>query len=301
MTDTINFSNKSAVGQQDKGTIDDKERAHFAEQGKILWKEGQPLQLMNQVNVPAIVDALVPPTEANRVLREGPLPLRGFRILDAGCGGGLLSEPLAKLGVCDSLLNPHKTSANATAFHFRSDGRGHRLRAGVARHRRGSRQTGPGARESGRLRYVCSTIEEYYSSIVGCVSSNFTEFGECVQVIPPVPPEAAFDLVVASGVVKHVADVPLFVRYVVAFVRPGGALYFMTINRTWRAFFVMILITEYVLRFLPRGTHHYAKLVSPEELRIQLEKSKYCRNLSPGTHISRALPYNLRKTLTVLY
>lgn len=133
----------------------------------------------------------------------------------------------------------------------------------------------PELAESGRLRYVCASIEEYLSTVAG-VSSSSAHAGESREVpIPSVPPEVAFDLVVASGVVEHVADVPLFVRYVVPFVRPGGVLYFMTINRTWRAYFVMILLTEYVLRFLPRGTHHYDKLVPPEELRNQLEKSMH--------------------------
>ena len=100
MTDTrrTQSSKNAATGQQGKGTVDENERIHFAERGESLWKEGKPLQLMNQLNVPAVIDALLPPTEENRVLRDGPLPLRGFRILDAGCGGGLLSEPLAKLG-----------------------------------------------------------------------------------------------------------------------------------------------------------------------------------------------------------
>ena len=100
MSDTTSTKTpKTAAAQHEtKGTVDAKELAHFAEHGKDMWKEGHPLQLMNQLRVPAIVDALLPPTETNRVLRDGPLPLRGFRILDVGCGGGFLAEPLAKLG-----------------------------------------------------------------------------------------------------------------------------------------------------------------------------------------------------------
>ena len=100
MSDTTStHASKTAAAQQEAtGTVDAKELAHFAEVGKDMWREGHPLQLMNRLRVPAILDALLPPTEANRVLREGPLPLRGFRILDVGCGGGFLSEPLAKLG-----------------------------------------------------------------------------------------------------------------------------------------------------------------------------------------------------------
>ena len=127
--------------------------------------------------------------------------------------------------------------------------------------------------ESGRLHYICATIEEYLFK-VGKVHSITAESGgpEGVQ-IPEVPLEVAFDLVVASEVVQHVADVPFFVRCVVALVRLNGALYFTSVNRTWRAYIMMILLVEYVLRFIPRGTHHYKKFVSPEELLIQLEQS----------------------------
>lgn len=82
-----------------KGTADGKKCAHFAIHCKNHWKDEHRSQLMNDLKVPAIVDSLLPFTEQNRAIRDGPLPLRGFRILDVGCGCGLLSERLAKLGV----------------------------------------------------------------------------------------------------------------------------------------------------------------------------------------------------------
>lgn len=145
--------------------------------------------------------------------------------------------------------------------------------------------------ESGRLHYVCATIEEYYKK-VGGAAPIVTETGGSGNVqIPQVPPEAAFDLVVASEVVEHVPDIPLIIRYMAALVRPGGALYFTTINRTWRAYIVIIVLGEYVSRIVQRGTHHYEKFVTPEELRIQLEQSKYCYNAILGdTNTRIALP-----------
>ena len=128
--------------------------------------------------------------------------------------------------------------------------------------------------ESGRLRYVCGTIEEYHKNVGGAPPISSETSGSGNVQIPPVPPQAAFDLVVASEMAEHVADLPLIIRYIAALVRPGGALYFTTINRTWLAYIMMIVLCEYVLRMIPRGTHHYEKLVPPEELRIQLELSK---------------------------
>ena len=132
--------------------------------------------------------------------------------------------------------------------------------------------------ESGRLHYVCATIEEYHKKVGGAPPISTETSGSGNVKIPQVPPESAFDLVVASEMVEHVADFPLIIRYIAALVRPGGALYFTTINRTWRAYIMMIVLGEYVLRLIPRGTHHYEKLVPPEELRIQLELSKYYFN-----------------------
>ena len=75
-----------------------------------------------------------------------------------------------------------------------------------------------------------------------------------------------YDVVLILEVVEHVADVPLFVESVAALVRPGGLVIASTINRTLKAFALAIVGAEYVLRWLPRGTHSYEKLVTPSEL-----------------------------------
>ncbi len=82
---------------------------------------------------------------------------------------------------------------------------------------------------------------------------------------------AQFDLVVAMEVVEHVADVPLFLRACAQVLRPDGLLLLSTINRTLRAFALAIVGAEYVLRWLPRGTHDWEKFVTPAELREAAE------------------------------
>ena len=82
-----------------------------------------------------------------------------------------------------------------------------------------------------------------------------------------------FDVVLAMEVVEHVADIDAFIAACAALVKPGGLLFVATINRTPKAFALAIVGAEYVLRWLPRGTHDYSKLVRPAELEAALTKA----------------------------
>ena len=82
-----------------------------------------------------------------------------------------------------------------------------------------------------------------------------------------------FDVVLAMEVVEHVADIDAFIAASAALVKPGGLLFVATINRTLKAFALAIVGAEYVLRWLPRGTHEYDKLVRPAELEASLAKA----------------------------
>jgi 2-polyprenyl-6-hydroxyphenyl methylase/3-demethylubiquinone-9 3-methyltransferase len=149
--------------------------------------------------------------------------LKGLRILDIGCGGGILSEPLARLGASVVGADPSERNIEAA--------RHHAGKAGVA------------------VDYRCTTAEE------------LADAGE------------RFDIVLAMEVIEHVADVNLFIRRCAEMVRPGGLLVVATINRTMKSFALAIVGAEYVLRWLPRGTHQWDKFVTPNELEIALEQS----------------------------
>jgi 2-polyprenyl-6-hydroxyphenyl methylase / 3-demethylubiquinone-9 3-methyltransferase len=82
-----------------------------------------------------------------------------------------------------------------------------------------------------------------------------------------------FDVVLAMEVVEHVADVALFVDLAASMVKPGGLLFVATLNRTMKSFALAIVGAEYVLRWLPRGTHQWDKFVTPNELEIAIEKA----------------------------
>jgi 2-polyprenyl-6-hydroxyphenyl methylase/3-demethylubiquinone-9 3-methyltransferase len=149
--------------------------------------------------------------------------LRGLRMLDIGCGGGLLSEPLARLGADMVGADPAEENIEAA--------RAHAEEGGVT------------------VDYRATTAEA------------LAEAGE------------RFDVVLAMEVVEHVVDVPSFVATCASMVKPGGLMFAATLNRTLKSFALAIVGAEYVLRWLPRGTHQWDKFVTPEELERAFERS----------------------------
>ena len=146
--------------------------------------------------------------------------LKGLRILDIGCGGGLVSEPLARLGADVVGADPSEKNIEAAKLHA--------------------------AQSELAIDYRCTTAEA------------LADDGE------------KFDIVLALEVVEHVADVPLFVRRCAEMVEPDGLMIVATINRTLKSFALAIVGAEYILRWLPVGTHQWDKFVTPNELDIAL-------------------------------
>ena len=107
---------------------------------------------------------------------------------------------------------------------------------------------------SGRVTYICSTVESF-------VQDN--------------PGIDKFDAVVASEVIEHVDNPPLFVSTCSSLIDEGGSFFLTTINRTQRSYFGAILAAEYVLRLLPTGTHDWNKFITPQELETMLQNSGF--------------------------
>ena len=144
-------------------------------------------------------------------------------MLDIGCGGGLLCEPLARLGAAMVGADPAQRNIEAARLHAES--------VGLA------------------IDYRATTAEA------------LADAGE------------RFDVVLAMEVVEHVADVALFVRRCAEMVKPGGLLIAATLNRTLKSFALAIVGAEYVLGWLPRGTHSWDKFVTPNELEAAVERN----------------------------
>jgi 2-polyprenyl-6-hydroxyphenyl methylase/3-demethylubiquinone-9 3-methyltransferase len=206
----------------DSPTVDPAEVARFAALAAQWWdprgKMGM-LHKFNPVRLSFIKEAAC--RQFGRDVKRLD-SLDGLRILDIGCGGGILSEPLARLGA--QVVGADPAVPNIEAARLHAEG------AGL------------------KLDYRATTAEALAAA------------GE------------RFDLVLAMEVVEHVADVDLFVQCCAEMVKPGGLLIGATINRTLKSFALAIVGAEYVLRWLPRGTHRWDKFVTPNEFEAALER-----------------------------
>lgn len=206
-----------------RSTVDAAEVDRFSRMAREWWSpEGKfkPLHKFNPVRLAYIRDTL-----AARFGRDAnaAAPFAGLRILDIGCGGGLLCEPMARLGATVVGVDPSEVNIEVARLH---------------------------AAQSGlSIDYRAATAEA------------LAEAGE------------VFDVVLNMEVVEHVADVNLYMATTASLVRPGGVMFVATINRTLKALALAIVGAEYVLRWLPRGTHQYEKLVRPEELSAALSSA----------------------------
>ena len=197
-------------------TIDDDEIARFSALSAEWWNPNGKFRVLhkfNPVRLAYIRDAVT--------LHFGRDPqstdcMKGLRFLDIGCGGGLLSEPMARLGADVLGADASRTNVEVARIH--------------------SEKTGV------PVDYRCTSAEA------------LAEAGE------------TFDVVLNMEVVEHVADVGLFMQACCSMVKPGGLMFVATINRTAKAFALAIVGAEYVLGWLPKGTHQFDKLVKPSEL-----------------------------------
>ena len=209
--------------QKSAGTIDAGEVAHFTRLSGPWWDPrgpGATLHRFNPVRLGYIRDRTAAHFSRDPARLDS---LAGLRILDIGCGGGVLSEPLARLGATMVGADPVEENIAAAAHHA--------AQAGLA------------------IDYRGTTAEA------------LAEAGE------------RFDVVLAMEVVEHVADVDLFIEAAADLVKPGGLMFVATLNRTMKSFALAIVGAEYILRWIPRGTHRWDKFITPDELELALEQA----------------------------
>jgi 2-polyprenyl-6-hydroxyphenyl methylase / 3-demethylubiquinone-9 3-methyltransferase len=197
------------------------EVARFDALARDWWDPDGPMAPLHRIN-PLRIGWLIG-TIARRFKRQGATPLEGLSILDIGCGAGLLSEPLSRLGARVTGLDPAASAIEAA--------RGHAEVTGAT------------------LDYLVGEVETLSAE------------------------GAKFDVVLAMEVIEHVDNPGAFVAAAASLVAPGGLICFSTLNRTAKSFALAIVGAEYILRWLPRGTHQWDKFVTPNELEIALEQS----------------------------
>ncbi|BBK36231.1 ubiquinone biosynthesis O-methyltransferase [Allostella sp. ATCC 35155] len=204
-------------------TVDPAEVARFAAIADEWWDPDGKFRPLHRFN-PVRLEWLRNRIAARFGRATGDLrPLAGLRLLDIGCGGGLLAEPMARLGAVVTGIDAAERNVEVARIHAE--------RMGLA------------------IDYRFATAEELVAA------------GE------------RFDVVLNMEVVEHVADRDAFLDACSALVAPGGLMAIATLNRTAKAWLLAIAGAEYVLGWLPRGTHEWRKFVRPSEIVAALRRN----------------------------
>jgi 2-polyprenyl-6-hydroxyphenyl methylase/3-demethylubiquinone-9 3-methyltransferase len=202
-------------------TVDDAEVAKFQAMADQWWDpqgKFKPLHMMNPCRLDYITAQIA--AEFGRDL-SGPRPFEGLRILDIGCGGGLLCEPMARLGA--TVVGVDAAARNIPVARL------HAEQMGLS------------------IDYRVGTAEELVTR------------GE------------VFDVVLNMEVVEHVADPAAYLAACRALLRSGGLHICSTLNRNAKSYLYAIIGAEHVMRWLPKGTHDWAKFITPDELQALLK------------------------------
>lgn len=213
MTETVGTVSNATS----RPSIDPDEVAKFTAMAAEWWDpkgKFRPLHKFNPVRLGFIRDTLEDHFNLNHGARK---PFEGLRVLDIGCGGGLVSEPMTRLGASVTAVDASEANIKTAMTHAEQGGLDIDFRAG--------------------------TVEA------------LIENGE-----------APFDVVLNLEVVEHVADPDQFLKDCASLVKPGGLMIVATLNRTAKAFALAIVGAEYVLGWLPRGTHEFEKFLRPDEI-----------------------------------
>ncbi len=202
-------------------TASPEEIARFTAMAEEWWDPNgkfRPLHRFNPVRIEFLKSALA--RQFNRD-PEAERPFEGLTLLDVGCGGGLLAEPLRRLGFAVTGIDAGEKNIAVARIHAEQVGLD--------------------------MDYRVATPEQLA--------------GE------------SFDVVLIMEILEHVADVEVFLAAVAALLKPGGALFAATLNRTVKAYALGIVGAEYLLRWLPPGTHTWSKFVRPSELAAGLRRN----------------------------
>ena len=216
MTETPTNSEPSSIDKGHSSHVDPEEVARFAAIASEWWDaqgKFRPLHLLAPSRIKYIRDQIA--AHLNRDALSGK-PFDGLKLLDIGCGGGLVSEPLARLGGVVTGIDPAGASLEAARSHARGQG-----------------------------------LEVNYRD---AWAEDLVEEG------------AQFDAVLCLEVIEHVPDVAAFLKTCRSLVAPGGIMVLSTINRTAKSYAMAIIGAEYVLRWLPTGTHTWSRFVTPQEM-----------------------------------
>jgi len=202
-------------------TINKKEIEKFSKIAEEWWNpEGKfkPLHKFNPIRISYIKENIIKTFK----LDYSKTPLKGVKILDIGCGGGLLSEPMCRLGAAVTGIDASDKNIKVAKLHSKKNNL--------------------------KIDYLCSSPEKF----------NVKD---------------KFDVILNMEIVEHVEDVNFFLKSCSKLLKKNGIMFVATLNKTLKSYVFAIVGAEYILRWLPVGTHEWEKFLKPEELISILEKN----------------------------
>ncbi len=206
-------------------TINKEEIEKFSRIAEEWWNplgKFKPLHKFNPIRISYIKDNIINSFK----LKKQEKPLKNLKILDIGCGGGLLSEPMCRLGADVTGIDASKKNIQVAKLHAK--------------------------KSNLKIKYISTSPENFKTNI-------------------------KFDVILNMEIIEHVEDVSFFLKSCSSLLKKRGIMFIATINKTLKSYVFAIIGAEYILRWLPIGTHEWEKFVSPNDL-INISK-KYNLNL----------------------
>jgi len=195
-------------------TINKKEIEKFSKIAAEWWDPNgkfKPLHKFNPVRIKYIKDNIIKKFNLN----SSNKPLKTINILDIGCGGGLLSEPMSRLGASVVGIDASKKNIEVAKFHAKKN----KL----------------------KINYICASPE-------------------ILKI------QKKFDVILGMEIVEHVEDINFFIKKSSELLKKNGLMFIATLNKTLKSYMFAIVGAEYILRWLPIGTHDWNKFIKPDEL-----------------------------------
>ncbi len=202
-------------------SVNKKEIEKFSKIATEWWDPDgkfKPLHKFNPIRIKYIKENII----SNFKLKNKNKPLSGINILDIGCGGGLLSEPMSRLGASVTGIDASSKNIKIAKLHSK--------------------------KSKLRINYVATSPEKLMK-------------------------KKKFDVILNMEIVEHVEDIDFFLKSCSKLLKKNGLMFIATINKTFKSYIFAIIGAEYILRWLPIGTHEWEKFVKPEDLKEILIKN----------------------------
>ena len=231
-------------------TVNKKEIEKFSRMAEEWWDvEGKfkPLHKFNPIRIKYIKESVI---ENFKLQNNEKLPLNGINLLDIGCGGGLLSEPMCRLGATVTGIDASAKNIEIAKIHAKKNNL--------------------------NINYVCTSPEKIQKE--------------------------KFDVILNMEIVEHVENVDLFLNSSSNLLKKDGLMFVATINKTLKSYLFAIIGAEYILRWLPIGTHEWEKFIKPDDLKNILSKFDMTMIKTDGVKFNPILDkWSLSKDTSINY